>query len=175
MTNKINFEQFLEKTNDMKNSFVVATLTDSYYVARYDDWRKDVSFHTFDTRKVLEVRVFNANREEKIFRMTVQAEKQSSPAEGTFWYRKREDDKFDDECMFDEEQYLDIDTTDKEGKSETEKEYTSVTGTRGGEYRLPIKHTSDAKVEIRYYLTKDHETGQAYVADWRLVRFVEGK
>lgn len=172
MADKINFEQFLEKTKDMENSYVVAALTDSYYIANYEDWTEDISSNSFDTRKALEVRVFNINREEKIFRMTAQAEKQSSPDIGAFWYRKREDDKCDDECMFDEEQYLDIDTSEE---FEANEGYTVVTGTRGGKYRIPLEHISDAKVEIRYYLARDCETGQANVIDWRLVKFVEGK
>ena len=173
MAEKITFDQFMkEKIRAMEKAYVVASMTDQYYIARLEDLLKDIENSSFNSEKVIEMRVFNENREDKIFRMSIGKKGEESK----YLYRKREDDvnaaKHDD-SMFDEKQYLDINT---EYPLIKENGYFIVEGTRGGIYRLPLeKSINDAMVELRYYVARDEETGQARVSDWRLIRFVEGK
>ncbi len=167
MAEKITFADFMAKVADMKKAYAVGAMTDQYYIARLEDLKKDIASNDFNTNKFLELRVFNREREEKIFRMTVDSS-------GVFHYRVKKDNPDEaenSEEMFDERQFLDINT--KEACEENG--YKKVKGTRGGSYRLPLEKIDDAMIEIRYYLAMDKETGQARVVDWRLLSFVEGK
>lgn len=153
-------ELFREKTKDIKG-YVVASLTDEYIV---DNWPMMHASLEGKEAKWLEVRVFNAENEIKLFRTSIGKE--------DFYMREIANEKAKPEDAFDEVQILDIDTLRSKSLFESVGE---VFTTGGGKYFLPLENTianmENAKVRIRYYLDKYEKTGQARICDWRLVDF----
>lgn len=117
-----------------------------------------------DTRHLIELRIFMDSYELKISRLDIGSD---------FSWRCINDDEFKKVLSnepdaflslfvnrtFDEEHYLDIDSTKSNGFS------YSTTG--GGKYTLPIE-----KIKIRNYLEYD-ENGIVIISDFRIVGFVQ--
>ncbi|HCT93106.1 MAG TPA: hypothetical protein DF613_17230, partial [Lachnospiraceae bacterium] len=82
----------------------------------------------------------------------------------TFYERLIRDEGRD---VMEERQYLDIDGT----KSVVENGMTHVVATGGGSYDLPFVCGEDVRIIIKNYISYHKETGQAYVADFRLAGF----
>ncbi|MBR5315364.1 MAG: hypothetical protein IKU44_01125 [Firmicutes bacterium] len=154
------FETFIAEAKNIENGYVVASLTDAYIV---DFWPMEKDSLDGKEGKILEVRVFNEEKEIKMFRTDISKE---------FRMRIREDAGETETEYFDEEQLLDIDTK-KSAKSFAEEHMVYATG--GGRYFLPLADMKGAAVKIRYYLDSYKESGQARICDWRLVTFKEGK
>lgn len=162
----VNFKEFLDKCEDIKDGYIVAAMTDKYIVNKWPLIKNDIV-----EEKLLEIRVFNKGMEAKLFRSDISKE---------FSYRLINDDKkiyetennkdLDYSDYFDDYQYLDIDTQRSKKSFENEK---MVITTGGGSYHLPMKKMNDVMVKIRMYFGKYPDTGQARVFDWRVVDFVE--
>lgn len=132
------------------NGYAVVMFIDEFIVEKYplelDDQTK---LQNEWNKKLLDIRVFNKDKEYRVFRGDL-----GSP----FCYSCIEDDSEKLEC-FEDEQYLDIDTT-KTGNG-----FVSATG--GGSYKLPVYGKGDIKVYIKNYI--DYDTmGQAFIRKWRL-------
>ncbi len=149
----IDMNMLLHKTEDMEDSYVIASGVDRLIVDRWPLQRyqaKDLDF-----TKLLEIRIFNQEKEIKWFRPDISV--------NDFTERMMNDSG----DTFSEWQYLSIDTTDikPEGNGNV------VQSTTGVKYYLPIekitKHTA-IKIccEISYY-----SSGKAYVSDFRCVAF----
>ena len=136
-----------------ENGWMIAMLTDDYLVERWPGSSRP------DPEKLLELRIFDANMECRLFRGDIGQE---------FHYRKLSDQ--DDRDTFDEVQYLDIDSRASEKEPG---EYVISTG--GGRYHLPLENTKDVRIKVRYYLDQYEQTGQARISDWRIVEFMEGE
>jgi hypothetical protein len=153
---KYTLERFLkEAAEKISDGWIIAALTDKYIV---DSWPCALTGDIEKSEnKVLEIRIFNQSCEMKISRAEMGADLR---------FRMLSDES--EAETFDELQYLDID--DKRlGSGNT------VYATGGGAYNLPLESKKDAKLRIRYYIGKYEETGQARIADWRAVEFVEGR
>ena len=148
--NEIN-EDFPDATG---STFFVAQYTDKFYVGI---WNKDI---IKNVNKLLELRVFDKNKEWKLFRSDIGKD---------FIYRFQGEDDNKGEGMdyFDEVQLLDIDT------SRPEKDPGVMYTTAGGSYNLPkdIADLDWAAIRIRHYFGVDSESGQAFIIDYRLVDF----
>ncbi len=120
-----------------------------------------------DAPHLIELRIFTNSYELKISRLDIGSD---------FSWRFINDDEFkkvlsnDPDAFlssfvnrtFDEEHYLDIDSTKSNG--------VSYTTTGGGKYTLPIENAE--KIKIRNYLEYD-ENGIVIISDFRIVRFVQ--
>lgn len=156
---------FLKQYRDESmNSWILAAMTDEYMVDRLTPEKTDSIMEKLlgSEKKVLEIRIFDSNKEHRLFRSDI--------GKDTFAMRSIYDigDGKDTRDQFDEDQYLDID----EARGHTDG-YVYTTG--GGRYHLPLDRIHDAKIRIRYYLEQYPETGQARIADWRVVEFVGDK
>ena len=129
----------------------------------------------FSVRKVIETENENGTIIQKIWH-DLDTTKEPEPRKYTkeidgerefYYYKDTENNGKDDRFFYDEEQFLDIDTTKKPNEQ-------GVAATGGGRYQLPINNYNDAKIRIRNYCTYD-EVGRASVTDWRIVEFVEEK
>lgn len=150
------WHEYLEKALVIKDGYVVAALTDEYIV---DTWPMVYSSFDGKEERILEVRVFNKDKEYKLLRPDISTD---------FYFR--DSDSLREKDTFLEAQYLDIDTVLSEklpGKT--------VETTGGGKYNLPIEMTNSAQIMIEYFVDRDEESGQARVCDWRLVGFEEGQ
>ena len=158
----MNVNEFIAKAKEtVFEGWIIVALTDDYIVDRFPISAEKLKDND---DKVLEIRVFNQQREELLSRADIGKE---------FMYKAiiDEGDDRDTRDHYDEVQFLDIDTESSSKHAESGK----VTATGGGEYNLPLNKINDAGVRIRYYLEQYEETGQARVADWRVVELVEGK
>ena len=152
-----NYCNFWKAAEDMQGYFIAA-LTDEL---RVGVWPMADADYELNEEKVIEIRVFNDQKEIKIFRTDIGKE---------FSKVRIIDDNDLPEGMefFSQDQYLDIDTN----RSGNVPGYVKTTG--GGRYFLPIRRYSDeTKVTINYYVTKDRDSGLAKVTDWRVVGFKE--
>ena len=135
----------------------------TFFVAQYTDkfdvgiWNKDI---IKNVNKLLELRVFDKNKEWKLFRSDIGKD---------FSYRCQKEDNTKEEGAdyFDEVQLLDIDT------SRSKKAPGVMHTTAGGSYNLPkdIEYLDRAAIRIRHYFGVDSESGQAFIRDYRLVDF----
>ena len=112
--------------------------------------------------KILEIRIFNRQKEKKLFRGDIGKH---------FHERTRSDEELKEE-FYDESQLLDIDEK-RSKRSFADTGRVQTTG--GGSYDLPLPSMKDARVIIRYYLSRYERSGQARISDWRLVAFQNGK
>lgn len=103
--------------------------------------------------KLLEIHCFDKSGEFYAFRSDIAK---------NFTAREITDDNMYD-GFFDEEHFLDIDTTKKLSGGK-------VQATGGGVYYLPV--TNAEKIKVRFYFRFD-ENGIARKCDWRLVDFVK--
>jgi hypothetical protein len=144
---------FLNINKDFKG-YALIQCTDCYTVLELPVSDIDIS-----ENKLLEIRIFNKNEERRLFRLDLQDE---------FCYYVTNDTDLKPEIdYFDQQQFLDIDTTKK-----LEGNYVRSTG--GGVYTIPKSvfrgKLGKAVVIIRHYfgVTK---AGQAYIKDFRCVEF----
>ena len=148
--NEIN-EDFPDATG---STFFVAQYTDKFDVGM---WNKDI---IKNVNKLLELRVFDKNKEWKLFRSDIGKD---------FSYRCQKEDNTKEEGAdyFDEVQLLDIDT------SRSKKAPGVMHTTAGGSYNLPkdIEYLDRAAIRVRHYFGVDSESGQAFIIDYRLVDF----
>lgn len=148
--NEIN-EDFPDVTG---STFFVAQYTDKFDVGI---WNKDI---IENVNKLLELRVFDKNKEWKLFRSDIGKD---------FIYRCQKEDNTKEEGAdyFDEVQLLDIDT------SSSKKAPGVMHTTAGGSYNLPkeIADLDRAAIRVRHYFGVDSESGQAFIRDYRLVDF----
>lgn len=153
----------IEKVLNEINEDFSGSIDSTFFVAQYTDkfdvgiWNKDI---IKNVNKLLELRVFDKNKEWKLFRSDIGKD---------FSYRcQREDDNKEEGVdYFDEVQLLDIDT--KRSSKDSRKMCTMA----GGKYNLP-KDISDfdrAAIRVRHYFGVDNESGQAFIRDYRLVDF----
>ena len=153
----------IEKVLNEINEDFSASTDRPFFVAQYTDkfdvgiWNKDI---IKNVNKLLELRVFDKNKEWKLFRSDIGKD---------FSYRcqKEDDNKEEGVDYFDEVQLLDIDT--KRSSKDSRKMCTMA----GGKYNLP-KDISDfdrAAIRVRHYFGVDNESGQAFIRDYRLVDF----
>lgn len=152
-------EKFWQLADQIKQGFLFAMLTDQIVWKSWplsDTDRGDVQKRQ---DKLLDIRVFNCEKEARMFRGHVGGVLKGRLADDT-----RE--LLDWQEYFDEEQYLDID--DVESVDSFQKN-NRVKATGGGGYELPLKGFKDAKIRLRNYLGYYEESGQAYVKDWRLM------
>jgi hypothetical protein len=142
------------------NTFFVAQYTDKFDIGI---WNEDI---IENTNKLLELRIFNKNKEWKLFRSDIGKD---------FSYRCQREDNNDKKeeglDYFDEIQLLDIDT--KRSPKDSRKMCTMA----GGEYNLPkyIDDLDRAAIIVRHYFGVDNESGQAFIRDYRLVDFESAK
>ena len=139
------WEQWREETKQMEG-YVLAELTDCYIV---DSWPLVRTPELLDNQinKVLEVRVFNKEREAKLFRGDI----------GRAFRMRILDEKGKNVEYYDEEQYLDIDT---KRSAKLFNDTHEVYATGGGRYYLPLMSMEDAKIVIRYYFGKYDQPAQ---------------
>ena len=140
------------------NTFFVAQYTDKFDIGI---WNENI---IKNTNKLLELRVFDKDKEWKLFRSDIGKD---------FSYRLQgeDDNKEEGVYYFDEVQLLDIDTSKEYKKSELMKT------TAGGKYKLPkdISDLDRAAIRVRHYFGVDNESGQAFIRDYRLVDFDSAK
>ncbi|MBQ9443439.1 MAG: hypothetical protein IJU43_03975 [Lachnospiraceae bacterium] len=150
----MNVSDFKAKSYDM-TGFVIASLTDEYIV---DTW--PLTKYSLDEKddKILEIHVFNKDREERLIRTDISKD---------FKYRQAVDL---DKDFIDEYHLIDIDTKKIESSSSA-----NVLTTGGGEFNLPLNVKEGARLKIRYYLDRYETTGHVKLADWRMVDLVSSK
>jgi len=155
------WDAFMAEAKNIESGYVVAALTDEYIV---DLWPMEHDSLEGKESRLLEIRVFNEEKEVKLSRTDILKE---------FRMRIRDDNTMDPkQDYYDEVQILDIDTQKSAKHFEsTHQVYT----TGGGRYFLPLAGMESARVKIRYYLERYEESGQARICDFRLVTFKEGK
>ena len=160
-------EGFLERAETMADAFIVASLTDEYIVDHWPDMKGIASNGERNTLsgkedKILEIRIFNEEEERKLFRGDI----------GRSFHERRISDSDLKEEYYDESQLLDI---DKKRSEESFSKTGRVRTIGGGSYYLPLPTMEEARVLVRYYLSRYEDSGQARISDWRLVKFQNEK
>lgn len=145
---------FLNINKDF-SGYALIQCTDCYTVLELPDKDIDIS-----ENKLLEIRIFNKDKERRLFRLDLQDE---------FCYYETNDTCLKPEIdYFDQQQILDIDTTKV-------LEGNCVRSTGGGAYTIPKSVFGDklelAAVIIRHYFGVT-PTGQAYIKGFRCVEFI---
>lgn len=165
-------KEFIDRHQNIEGT-VIAALTDEYIV---DTWPKmEHASIEGKEEKILELRIFNENEEHKLFRTDIGrafTARMIGDRDGKPLLKVNGEER-DSACNWetlDEEQFLDIDTAASAALPAGE-----VQATGGGRYHLPFERIGDAKIKIRYYIDRYPETGQAFVADWRVVELMEGR
>lgn len=140
------------------NTFFVAQYTDKFDIGI---WNKNV---IENTNKLLELRVFDKDKEWKLFRSDI-------GKDFSYRFQGEEDNKGEGVDYFDEIQLLDIDITI------SSKDSREMCTTAGGKYNLPkdISDLDRAAIRVRHYFGVDNESGQAFIRDYRLVDFDSAK
>lgn len=150
---------FYKEANQMSRGHMIALFTDKIELT---SWPEGKNVLDVAAERLLEARVFDEDREIKLFRGSIGS---------AFKMRIRDDKKDAMQDYFDEMQYLDIDIKRSKASFDVDK---TVYTTGGGRYTLPIgDHVGDYKVNIRYYLSRYEDSGQARVCDWRVVKWFE--
>ncbi|MBQ1735164.1 MAG: hypothetical protein II038_09810 [Lachnospiraceae bacterium] len=152
-----NWDEFISDIKkNMSDGWFMAALTDEFLVDNFSELEGKLCKNI---EKLLELRVFNSDMEYKAYRSDI----------GREFVTRCIKDAVDNRDTIEEIQILDIDT---KASASMPNGYVQATG--GGRYHLPINRIEDAKIKIKYYL-EGKETGQARVADWRIVELMEGK
>ena len=140
------------------NTFFVAQYTDKFDIGI---WNENI---IKNTNKLLELRVFDKDKEWKLFRSDI-------GKDFSYRFQGEEDNKGEGVDYFDEVQLLDIDITIS--SKDSREMYT----TAGGKYKLPkdISDLDRAAIRVRHYFGVDNESGQAFIRDYRLVDFDSAK
>ena len=126
-----------------------------YKLAIYSD-RADFVSEVTEPEKLLEIRAFDENGEFRAYRDVL-----GKP------FKCREINKDNENQFagsFEENQYLDIDTT------KTFEDKTIMQATGGGQYHLPEDVKNKTMLKVRYYYCFNDE-GIANKCDWRLAGF----
>lgn len=147
-----------DEMNDIEG-YVVATFTDEYLVGV---WKDKIDYIKDKQDNLLELRVFNEDKEIKYCRGNIGTDR-------GFHERIRDDANNINIDYYDELQYLDID----ERRSEIlfKDAHIVYPTTSVKPYYMPLDNMKNAGVIIRHYISKDEESGQAYISDWRVVKF----
>lgn len=153
----------IEKVLNEINEDFSGSTDSTFFVAHYTDkfdvgiWNKDI---IKNVNKLLELRVFDKNKEWKLFRSDI-------GKDFSYRFQGEDDNKGEGVDYFDEIQLLDIDT--KRSKKAPGVMHT----TAGGSYNLPkdIEYLDRAAIRVRHYFGVDSESGQAFIIDYRLVDF----
>lgn len=153
----------IEKVLNEINEDFSGSTDSTFFVAQYTDkfdvgiWNKDI---IKNVNKLLELRVFDKNKEWKLFRSDI-------GKDFSYRFQGEDDNKGEGVYYFDEIQLLDIDT------SRSSKATGVMHTTAGGSYNLPkdIPDLDRAAIRIRHYFGVDNESGQAFIRDYRLVDF----
>ena len=162
-------DKLKENTALFEGSDYIAVLSDRVDCGKYENGifvsAKDGS--QFDLGKLLELRVFNKEREYRAFRDNL--------GEAGFLQRIAEDGKDGYDKAFDELHYLDYDevrTKEVRTKANAQNnaEPNAVLTTGGGKFYLE-GIADKRKVLVRTYLKADPTTGLEYAFDWRVVGY----
>lgn len=115
-----------------------------------------------DWNHLLELRVFDGEKELKIWR----------PEIGAGFYARTAAAAAPEVCFM-EEQYLDIGSFRPSCDG-----YIEIVSTGGGRYTIPdsvsIDRHKDCKLTVCNYIDYREDTGQAEIVDWRIVGFKKG-
>ncbi len=147
-------KELLEITENMKG-FAVIAMTDCFTI---DQWPCNFE-NKYNENKLLELRVFNQDREVKLSRGDL----------GSRFHLRVRDDQSDTKTdYYDELQILDYIPL-----KDTDSDYVRVQTISGGKYNLPGTVSGRCPcIRIRKYFGK-YASGRAYVKDWRCVGFEE--
>lgn len=140
----------------------LCVLTDQVVCGVYEgsrQFRSSISTDALDEEKLLELRIFDQDRELRVFR---------SYTGEDFKVRYLDDTTEDVSDFYDEEHYLDQDSTKT---FDLGNGFTRFVTTGGGAYELPVS-PSFRKVRVRTYL-KESLNGLQYAGDWRILEYVE--
>lgn len=167
MENKHVKKNDVEQVLNEVNGYFLNATDSIFFVAQYTDkfdigiWNKNV---IENTNKLLELRVFDKDKEWKLFRSDI-------GKDFSYRFQGEEDNKGEGVDYFDEIQLLDIDITIS--SKDSREMYT----TAGGKYKLPkdISDLDRAAIRVRHYFGVDNESGQAFIRDYRLVDFDSAK
>ena len=146
---------FLEKANKTVAGFCIAFLTDAFFI---DEWPLKRYTLNGQESKLLEIRIFNEETEWKLFRSDI----------GSTFSERILDDAIQKRDYFDVVQRLDVDLL-----KTRDAEDGIIVSTGGGHYVLPFYPGKRAAAVIRYYIECYKASGQARIADWRVVRLEE--
>lgn len=168
-------DMFSQALSEIKNGFFIAQCTDKLIIEKIDDnyvWDTDTLYN-----RAFDIRIFNTQSEVHLFRSSINNEFGQrtilSDDDAMEFKPDNYEQIINDEVVvyYDEVQFLDIDTK----KTDDLNHSGFVYATGGGKYHLPLENYNDAQVIIRNYLGFEPDTGRAYVKDWRIVDFKEGK
>lgn len=120
-----------------------------------------------DAKHLLELRIFSDDEEFKISRLNIGSDFTWRYINDSEYQKKLENESDDflsvfDNQIYDEEHYLDVDSTNSKG--------CCYITTGGGPYTLPVGNAE--KVHIRNYLDYD-EHGIVMISDFRIVGFIK--
>lgn len=157
-------DEFFEKSKSVEQGYIIALFTDEVYI---DDWNagnmEKIKEKLRDRKEsLLELRMFNAIKEIKLFRSDINADSEIR-------MRIIDDGNRAYEDYYDENQFLDIDTTE----SHKAGNIWNIQAIGGGRYNLPesVGGIKDLTLKVRHYISKYKTSGKAYVSDWRCVGF----
>lgn len=147
-------DELIKAAESMNHPWYTAELVDRYLAGKWQDHGE------IQESLLLELRVFDASREVKLFREDLGS---------AFRFRILDDEEKSSEHSFDELQLLDIDREKSAGDT--------VITTGGGKYELPheVWSVKNPAVRIRHYYRFYDQTGEAYIYDWRCVGFEHWK
>ena len=118
------------------------------------------AFADIELASMLELRVFNSDREVLFFRSMLDEKIQ---------WRVTDDTELEELDFFDSEQFIDI--NEEKSVYFADEKMMSLFTTVGGKYMLPIDQGQNA-VRIRKYISYD-KNGMAHVEDQRVVSFMK--
>ena len=181
--------------NEASKRYIYAAFTDKVILKHWlgHDWQQTADEEGFVFGNMLECRIFNEECEYRLARTALGEEWRRR-----IKIDKKTNEKSEEKNYFDEQQYFDIDDTKRDTqninssntdnsnpnniKGDDTNKYTAnnmisnhaeteVYATGGGRYSIPVSlpETKNVMLKIRNYVNYYEETGQAYVADWRLV------
>lgn len=152
-------EDLIRETSGMQG-YIAAQMSDEFFM---DYW--PMQFESLDGKedKILEIRVFNEDKEVKLFRGSLEEELKIRIIE--------DPSALDEESYYDEFQFLDIDVPKTQANfSQDHMAWTTTSGC----FRLPMNRvTETSALKVRYYFGTYEQTGQSYICDWRAVTLME--
>ena len=157
-------DDFFGKAESADKGYVIALFTDEVYIDDWNEKKRETVKTKIKERKnsLLELRVFDEKREIKLFRSDINTGSKIS-------VRVIDDNNSEYEDYYDEDQFLDIDTTnisDSDGM-------WNIRAIGGGNYYLPksVGDIGELTLKVRHYISKYPHSGKAYVSDWRCMGF----
>ena len=130
------------------------------YSDRFDSGRYDSASGT-NGERLLEIRIFNENRELLFSRNSISEEFR--------WRFIVHDDSISQESYY--TRYYLIDKNENESRNKLENGNLSILSTVGGRYSLPISE-KEKRIKVITYVDYD-DNGMAYAADYRVCGFEE--